>query len=148
MVISRAFAGAINFLLLKSVMGRMLILHFSDRDGILKVKLSNDIQLNTAFELKDHLSIILKYTVSDAFTMELLNDDGKFSALKDESIVDWQSNFLSVLITDLTPTLQSTPVLCIVGRAFDTSCGLSIVSDGSSSIIHIKVGIRAVLLRG
>ena len=134
-----AIIGAL-ILLSNPAMGRILILHFSNRDRTLKVKLSDDVQLNTILQLTDHLSVALENVVPKFFNVELLDENGKFSTLKDESVVNWQSNFLSVLIIDLTPRHESIPYLCIDGRAFDTSSGLSIVSeDGSCSIIQIKV---------
>ena len=134
-----AIIGAL-ILLSNPAMGRILILHFSNRDRTLKVKLSDDVRLDTKLQLTDHLSRELKHVVPNVFIVELVDENGKFSSVKEESVVKWQSNFLSVLIIDLTPSTESIPYLCIDGRAFDTSSGLSImVEGGSCAIIHIKV---------
>ena len=123
-------------------MARTLIVHFSNKDGTVKIKLPDNVHLDTAQEF---MAFLMKYSDkvdSTNFALEFIDSDGKFCAAIDDKVIVWSSNFLSVLLIDLAPRLSSLPVLSIRGRAFDSSHGLSITSkDGSISTIHIKVRI-------
>ena len=123
-------------------MARTLIVHFSNKDGTVKIKLPDNVHLDTAQEF---MAFLMKYSDkvdSTNFALEFIDSTGKFCAAIDDKVIVWSSNFLSVLLVDLAPRLSSLPVLSIRGRAFDSSHGLSITSkDGSISTIHIKVRI-------
>lgn len=123
-------------------MGKVLILHFKKRDDVLKLKLDESHKCQTVRQLAEYLHLIrnLHDLRIDNFSIELIDSTGKFTKSEDSTAIQWSSNFLRVLIVDVSEQLDSGPQLLIDGRAFDSSSGVPIrFDDGRVSVIHIQV---------
>ena len=136
---------ALLLTILNLVMGRVLILHYRNRDDVLKVKIEDCLKLHTVQQLSDYLHLFnkLQNLQTDDFAIELIDDSGKFTQFENSAAIQWSTNFLRVLIVDLSEQLDAGPRLSIGGRAFDSSSGLSIRSNsGHVSVIQIQVRSR------
>lgn len=126
-------------------MGRVLILHFNHRDDTLKIKADDSLQLQTVLQIIEFLSSKLEPLGIKRFAIDLIIN-GKFTAVQNNTAVNWETNFLSVFVIDLSTPPQTTPFLCISGRAFDTlSDGIPIVAGGKCYTILMKVEISLFL---
>ena len=121
-------------------MGRVLILHFMRRDNILRMKLDDATPHRLEKDLHKFLLTRSNDIGTENFELQFINDSGKFSKFDDGVVIKWPTNFLTVLIIDMTESHSTVPLLSIRGRAFDSSTGLPIFRDGNYfSTIHIKV---------
>ena len=137
---SRAIAFALSFFItIHLVMTKVLILQFNNRDDFIKVKLNQNVELQTGKQLHDYLSTNIDGFGTEDFKIELVDSLGKFTKCHGTSLIRWKTNFLTVLIVDMR--IESTePHLTIGGRAFDTMLGLSLIDvDENVSVIHIQV---------
>jgi hypothetical protein len=126
-------------------MGRVILLNFNNRDKTVKLKLDDDDHISTASQAVDYL--VTKLNDSSKYSFEFLDASGRFVSMKNETLLIWETNFMKVLVVD--STLDSSPVLSIRGRAFDSSNGLTIATEGNqTSAILIKERQQASLGTG
>lgn len=122
-------------------MGRVLILHFNHRDDTLKIKTDDSLQLKTVLQIIEFLSSKLEPLGIKTFAIDLIIN-GKFTAVQNNTAINWETNFLSVFVIDLSKPPQTTPFLCISGRAFDTlSDGIRIVAGEKCYTIIMMVDL-------
>jgi hypothetical protein len=95
------------------LMGRVLIVHFNNRDDSLKIKVNDTVQLHTVSQIIEFLKSKEQFGVKE-FKIDLIID-GKFTFVENDASVAWKTNFLSVFVTDLVKPIQTGPVLCISG---------------------------------
>jgi hypothetical protein len=99
--------------ILTILMGRVLIVHFNNRDDTLKIKVNDTVQLHTVSEIIEFLKSKEQLGVKE-FKIDLIIN-GKFIPVEKDATVVWKTNFLSVFVIDLVKPIQTGPVLCISG---------------------------------